>query len=116
MRIPKSFTVFGNTVNIIEVDKLENNNYADWNDAKEEIRIAHRIKMDGEVISLSQTQMEQSFWHEVIHAWQWYSGKEYDEIEAQTYANMLVELIKSSGIKINPNIIQEPANEIDPHF
>lgn len=113
MRIPKSYTIFGNKVTVKEVDRCEDDNYGEWNDITETITLAHRIKSVGEIVSLTPTQIETTFWHKYFHSCQWYLGKPYDEVEAQSYANMMMELIRSSGLKINPNIIQEPLNPIE---
>ncbi len=42
-----------------------------------------------------------------IHSMQWYSGIEYSEVEASTYSNMLMEILKSSGYKL---ILNDEAN------
>lgn len=113
MKIPKSFTIMGNKVTIREVEKTEENQFGYWDDVKQEIVIAHKVKTNGEYVTLSQEQLESTFLHEVIHSMQWFSGREYDESEAQTYSFMLLEVIKSSGIKINPNAVQEVPNKYD---
>ena len=112
MKIPKSFTLFGNTVTVREVDRDEDNRYGYWNDGKEEIVVAHKVKIDGELITLTQTQINGTFLHELIHAMQWYSKGTYDEFEAQSYSNLLMEFIKSSGIKIDPNLVHESVKDI----
>ncbi len=113
MKIPKQFTLFGNKITIREIDKDEDNRYGYWNDAKEEIVLAHKVKVDGELIPLRPEQIEATWWHEVIHSMQWYSGKSYDEVEAQTYSNMLMEILKSGKIKIDPDLIHESVKEND---
>ncbi|MGM9533093.1 hypothetical protein, partial [Intestinibacter sp.] len=58
-----------------------------------------------ETIRLSQLQIENTFWHEVFHAFQFHSKGEYSEAEAASYAGMMTELIRSSNLKIIPNEI-----------
>lgn len=108
MRIPKQFTLHGHTINVREVEKMESNSYGEYNDVREKITIAHKVRDDEGLVELTQEQIEHSFWHEVFHAFQWHSKGEYDEAEAQSYAGLMVELLKSSGIKIDPNLVHEP--------
>jgi len=111
MKIPKEFTLFGNKVTVREIDKDEQNRYGYWDDTREEIVIAHQIKTEDGVITLKQSQIESTFYHELIHSMQWYSRGSYDEIEAQTYSNLLLEFIRSSNI--NSNITKELLNNYD---
>ena len=110
MNLPKQFTLCGQPVTVEVVEQLEDGAYGDFNDAKELIRVAKTVKVEKEVVQLSRTQMENTFWHEVFHAFQWRSKGEYDETESTTYAGFMVELIRSGQIKINPNeiIIDKP--------
>lgn len=108
MKIPREFTLFGNKVTIREIEKDVENRYGYWDDVREEIVVAHKVKVDGEFITLKQSQIESTVFHELFHAFQWYSRGVYDETEAQTYSMLLMEFIKSSEIKIDPNIVHEP--------
>lgn len=98
MDIPKQFTINGQPIRIEILDKLENNRYGDYNDAKELIRIAKTIEVDRETIELSKAQMLNTFYHEAIHSFQFHSKGVYDEAEASSYAGLMVELLYSSGI------------------
>ena len=102
MNIPKKFTINGQTINVEIVDELDSE-YGNYSDAKELIRIARTIKEDKETIRLSQLQIENTFWHEVFHAFQCHSKGEYSEAEAASYAGMMTELIRSSNLKIIPD-------------
>lgn len=110
MQIPKGFTLHGYPITVEVVNQLDDNNYGEFVDAKELIRIAKTVKVDKETVHLSQAQIENTFWHEVFHAFQWHSKGEFDETEATTYAGLMTELIKSGQIKINPNeiIVDKP--------
>lgn len=46
MKLPKSFVLHGHTIKVQEVEKLKNNNFGSYDDAKEEITIAHKIQME----------------------------------------------------------------------
>lgn len=105
MQIPKSFTLNGRPVTVEVVNALENNEYGEFVDAKELIRIARTVKVEKEIVHLSQAQIEDTFWHEVFHAFQWRAKGEYDETESCIYAGFMTELLKSGQVKINPNEI-----------
>lgn len=105
MHIPKGFTLHGCPITVEVVNSLEDNNYGEFVDAKELIKVARTVKVDKETVQLSQTQVENTFWHEVFHAFQWHVKGEYDETEATSYAGLMVELIRSGQIRINPNEI-----------
>ena len=98
MDIPKQFTINGQPIRVEILDKLENNRYGDYNDAKELIRIAKTVEVDRETIELSKAQMLNTFYHECFHSFQFHSKGVYDEAEASSYAGLMVELLYSSGI------------------
>lgn len=109
MIIPKQFVIHNQSINVIQRElDIEDNRYGYYDSVKEEIVIFHKIKSNGEIITLTQNQIEHTFWHEVFHAFQWHVKGATDEWEAQTYAGIMMEFIATSGIKINPNIIHEP--------
>lgn len=112
MKIPKHFIIHGHNINVYqrEID-LEDNRYGYYDSVREEIVVFNKIKSNGDTVSLTQTQIESTFWHELMHAFQWHIKGETDEWEAQSYAGLMIEFIKTSGIKINPNIIQEGDDE-----
>lgn len=105
MQIPNKFTIFGCQVIVEMVDFIEGNKYGTYNDATDRITIARNVKIDGKTVKLSQLQIENTFWHEVIHAWQFYIKGTTDEWEASSYSGAIIELIRSGEIKIIPNEI-----------
>lgn len=112
MKLPKSFVLHGHTIKVREVDKLKSNNFGHYDDAREEIVIAHKLEdADGELVTLSPEQIEHTFYHELFHVFQWHAKGETNESEAQSYAGLMLEFIKTSGIKINPNVVHDPINE-----
>ena len=64
MRIPKQFTLHGHTINVREVEKMESNSYGEYNDVREKITVAHKVRDDEGLVELTQEQIEHSFWHE----------------------------------------------------
>lgn len=107
MNLPSTFTIFGNTVTIEIVDKTDENQYGYWDDVNEKIVIALNVKGADGWIKLRDDQILSTFLHEMIHSMQWYSGIEYSEVEASTYSNMLMEILRSSGYKL---ILNDEAN------
>lgn len=110
MRIPKQFILHGHTINVREVEKLKSNAFGEYDNTRELITIAHKVESDDELVTLTNEQVEHTFWHEVIHVFQWHSKGKYDEAEAQVYAGLMMELLKTSGIKIDPHTVYEPLN------
>lgn len=113
MKIPKHFIIHSHDINVYqrEIDQ-EGNRYGYYDSVREEIVVFNKVKSNGETITLTQTQIEATFWHELMHAFQWHIKGETDEWEAQSYAGLMIEFLKTSGIKIDPNVVQEAINNI----
>lgn len=94
-KIPESFQCAGFTIKINIVDKLLTNVYGNFCDATNIINIARKIRIEEEDIELSEEQMFNTLFHEVFHCFQFYSGNEYSEQQAQVYANFMCEYLKS---------------------
>lgn len=103
--IYKQFKIAGQTIRTKIVDSLPNNEYGKFNDAKCLIEIARTVEADDEVIKLSATQMENTWMHELIHVFQFYYDNEFDEAQAQVYANFLCELLETG--------VEYPINKYD---
>ena len=95
MKIPTEFTIHSHTIKIVIHEELENGKFGDYDCVKEEIRIARNIRRDYELIPLTEYQMKCTFFHELIHAIQWHSGREFSEEEAQTYSGMILEFLNT---------------------
>lgn len=95
MKIPNTFNCAGFTIKIKIVDYTETNGYANFNDSTNTIKIAKFIKCDGKRIALTKQQQINSFFHELMHCWQFYSGKPFSEEEAQTTANFMQEYVET---------------------
>lgn len=100
MKIPEKFTINSQEIKIELVNTLPDSNYGSYNDAKELIQIARTVEIDGESVELTNEQIENTLWHEVLHAFQFHSKGECSETESNTYAGYLVEFFKSSGLII----------------
>lgn len=111
MKIPKHFVIHGHDINVYqrEID-LEDNRYGYYDSVREEIVVFAKIKSNGETVTLTQTQIESTFWHELMHAFQWHIKGETDEWEAQSYAGLMIEFLKTSGLKIDPHVVHEAIN------
>lgn len=92
MKIPKKFKIANNWINVEIVDSLPNSNYGDYNDAKQVIRIAKTVSIDDEVVNLTEEQLFNTWWHEYVHAMQFYYDNNTSESQAQVFANFLCEL------------------------
>ena len=110
MKIPKQFILHGHTIKVREVESDSEGRYGYYDSVREEIIVARKVKVDGILVELSEVQIEATFWHEIFHAFQWHVHGETDETEAQSYAGLMIEFLKTSGIKIDPNVIHEPIN------
>ena len=55
---------------------------------------------NGELTALSKRQMENTFYHELYHAFQFYSGKEYSEVECNIFANFMLEFNETKQVKV----------------
>ena len=92
MIIPTKFKVAGFEVNVEFQDKLEDNNYGYWNDVTNTIVLAKSISLkNGELTPLTDSQITNTFYHELFHSFQFYSGKKYCEIECNIFANFMLE-------------------------
>lgn len=66
MNIPHQFIIHGHTITIVIKNNDEKDNrFGYYDSVKEEIVIFNKVKSDGELVALSDTQIEATFWHEV---------------------------------------------------
>lgn len=96
MKIPKHFVIHCHDINVYqrEID-LEDNRYGYYDSVREEIVIFRKVRSNGEPVELTETQLESTFWHELMHAFQWHIKGETDEWEAQSYAGLIMEFLKT---------------------
>lgn len=48
------------------------------------------------VVTVSDEQMRNTFYHELFHAFQFYFNNEFNEAQAQVYANSMCEFIETT--------------------
>lgn len=96
MNIPEKFKIAGFDIKVELVDKTDDNNFGNWNDVTNTITLAKNISLkNGELTSLTERQIQNTFFHELLHAFQFYCGKEYSEIECNVFANFMVEFLET---------------------
>ena len=101
MRIPEKFTINSQEITIELVDTLPDQKFGEYCCITDKIKLARNVKDDdGTVIPLKEEQIENTFWHELLHVFQWHSNGDFSEEESNTYAGYLVEFFKSSGLII----------------
>ncbi len=100
MNIPEHFTINTQRVDVIIKDIPETGGrFGYFNSYTSSITIYTKVRgEDGNEINLSNEQIMNTFFHEVIHAWQWYSGHDDSEIECSTYAGYMIEFLRSTSI------------------
>ena len=91
MEIPSKFKIANNWITVEIVDKLSNNNYGIYNDAKQLIQIARVVNIDNEDVALTKDQIINTFWHEYCHVMQFYFDNSSSEAQAQCYSNFICE-------------------------
>ena len=96
MQLPSEFKCAGNTIKVQLVEKTHNNNYGNWCDVTNTITIAKTIELeDKTVVRLTEDQITNTFWHELIHCFQFYFDNSYSEAQSQVYANFMCEYFES---------------------
>ena len=99
MNIPKKFTINSQEIIIELVEILPDQKFGEYCCITNKIKLATNVKDDdGTVIPLKEEQIENTLWHEVLHAFQWHSKGDFSEEESNTYAGYLLEFFKSSGL------------------
>lgn len=89
--IPKSFKIANQEITVKLLDIDSKNRYGYWNDANNTICVFKNVKADDEKIELSEETILNSFYHELVHCFQFYYNNVYDEGEAQVFANFIRE-------------------------
>lgn len=108
MKIPEKFTINSQEIKVELVDSLSDQNFGEYSGITDVIKIATHVRDDnGDLIPLKEEQIWNTFWHEVLHVFQWHNKGEYSEEESCTYSSYLIELFKTSGLKISLDGINE---------
>ena len=99
--IPDKFKLAGFEITVDKIEKTDDNDYGYWDDVNNTIVIAKNISMkNGELTSLSDRQIKNTFYHELYHAFQFYSGREYSEVECNIFANFMLEFDETKKVKV----------------
>lgn len=94
--IPRTCKI-ANHLYTIQLDEFVEDDNGDFiygyhSDVELVIKIARKVKLEkGEIISLTDEQIKNSFWHELFHAFNFYWNNGADEALAQTFANFMRE-------------------------
>ena len=93
MNYPSKFKIANQEYKVKFVDYLEDGNFGEFDSVLAEIRIARRVRSgyDSELKELQPQQIENSYWHEVFHCFNWHFNTETDEGLAQSFANFMCE-------------------------
>ena len=94
--IPNKFKIANQEITVVIEDYLPDNNYGYFCVATSTIKLARAIhtEYNGNVM-LSDEQIRNTFYHELVHCFQFYLNNEYDETEAQVFANFLCEFTET---------------------
>lgn len=95
--IPKKFTIANNVITVELVDELEGGEYGLYKDSTNTIKVARTV--DGD--ALNDEQILNTFIHELIHVFQFYFDNNFDEAQAQCFANFIREFEKSKTYGTN---------------
>lgn len=96
MKIPTKFKCAGFDIKIQSLEKLDGNDFGLYNDVTNIIKLAENISINtGELTKLTERQRINTFWHEVGHVFQFHSGKEFNEEDAQIFANFMTEFFET---------------------
>lgn len=95
--IPNNFKIAGGKE--IQVNIVENINdgkdFGVFNDATNIIKIANKVRVEDDWYNQTEEDMERTYLHELFHVFQFYSGKDFDEMEAQMFSNFMYEYNKT---------------------
>lgn len=94
--IPKEFIIANHIIEIEIQEQVFDYNktplYGLWESALGRISIARTIQTEkGPLVELSEEQILNTFMHELIHCFMFFTGVQQDEMIAQTFANCLRE-------------------------
>lgn len=96
MKIPSSFKIGGITYTVVYENLVHDGEYyGEFISVKQQIVLARKVIFDETEYEVSEEMKKQTFLHELIHCFQFSYGIDYDEIQANNYANFLLEFINS---------------------
>ena len=99
--IPTEFKCAGHTIKVELVDQLDDNRYGAFYDAPGVIKVAKSLLVeDYGKVELTELQKINTFFHELIHCFQFFAGEKSLETQAQTYANFMCEFLETKDNKL----------------
>ena len=96
--IPKQFKCAGNIINV-EIENESTELFGEFVPASDSIHLYANIRCPekDKTIPVRDRKIVNTFYHELIHAWQHYAGLEYDEQQAQVFGNFLQEFMETKN-------------------
>lgn len=99
MKIPYKFKIVGfSEIKVIIEEILPDNQFGYYDTSCDEIHLATSVYSDSkkQYVELTDAQIENTFYHELVHVIQFYLGMELDEQQAQSMGNLLNEFINTA--------------------
>ena len=100
--IPKTFTICCHPIKVIIKDEVIYHDkeddiarYGQWNEVACTIELAKSINMDGELIPLTLIQIMTTFYHELFHCFEHFSGMDYKEQRVKLFSECMIQFIES---------------------
>lgn len=102
--IPKTFTICCHPIKVIIKDEIIYHDkeddiarYGQWNEVACTIELAKSITMDGdtEPTSLTLIQIMTTFYHELFHCFEHFSGMDYEEQRVKLFSECMIQFIES---------------------
>ena len=91
-KIPDSFKIAGITFKVDKVDNIKNGSrYGEFNDCNNTIKIANRVLIDDVWTEVPELNKLNTFYHALMHAFNYYYNNECSESLAQVFANFMIE-------------------------
>jgi hypothetical protein len=101
MIYPESFIIANQKHTVEFVNRLSDDRVGEYDGIKSIIRIAKNVLTEeGDLESLSEETIENTFWHELFHAFQTFYNNDLSEANAQVFANFMREFFTTANLKI----------------
>lgn len=97
VNLPEKFKIAGQEILVQIEESLPDNDYGYFDDAANIIKLARTVNTEynGD-IRLTNSQIRNTFYHELFHVFQFYFDNEFLEAQAQVYANFMCEFLESN--------------------
>jgi hypothetical protein len=100
--LPTSFKIHSHIIQIKVLDNIKNGeDYGCFVDAEQTIYVAKNVRIEDDWYELKEDQIKATFFHELIHCFQFYTGHEYDEVIAESFGQCLYEYESNKDNSIN---------------